>query len=130
MEASLCWILASYVGRRSREAFLRDYNTTSMHGKGTYFARDAYYSLRDNYAKPNAKGEQILLLSRVLLGSPCQGKQNMERPAQKPHSIEMHESMVDDLSHPRIFVLSTGSDDQAYAEFVIHVKKKKAHKQW
>ena len=103
--------------------FLRDYNTTAVYGRGTYFARDARYSLQKQYAVPNANGEQTLLLSRVLLGCPCKGHQRMTKPDQKPGSVQLHESMVDSLFDPSIFVLSTGSDYQAFPEFVICVRK-------
>ena len=103
--------------------FLRDYSLNAMYGKGTYFARDASYSLQKQYAKPTDDGEQILLLSRVLLGKPCKGRKSMDKPEQKPGSVELHESMVDELSNPSIFVLSTGSDNQAFAEFVVTVKR-------
>ena len=33
--------------------------------------------------------------------------------------LELHDSMVDDLGNPRIFVLSRGLDNQAFAEFVV-----------
>ena len=103
--------------------FLRDYNTTAVYGRGTYFARDARYSLQKQYAVPNANGEQTLLLSRVLLGCPCKGHQRMTKPDQKPGSVQLHESMVDSLFDPSIFVLSTGSDHQAFPEFVICMRK-------
>ena len=37
------------------------------------------------------------------------------------HSGVYHESMVDRLANPQVFVLSTGSDNQAYPEFVLRV---------
>ena len=38
-------------------------------GKGTYFAREAKYSLQSSYAKADANGVQHLLLARVLVRS-------------------------------------------------------------
>lgn len=58
--------------------FLRDYNTTAAYGKGTYFAREARYSLQSRYAKPDEKGIQHLLLARVLVGEPCVGRSGSE----------------------------------------------------
>ena len=100
--------------------FLRDMNSTSAYGKGTYFARDSAYSLQPKYAVPGARGEQHLLLSRVLVGDPCVGSHGMTFPKLK-HSGVYHESMVDRLANPQVFVLSTGSDNQAYPEFVLRV---------
>ena len=102
--------------------FLRDMNSASAFGKGTYFARDSAYSLQPKYAVPNARGEQVLLLSRVLVGDPCVGSNSMTTPKlkQQPGGT-YHESMVDRLFNPRVFVLSAGSDNQAYPEFVLRV---------
>eukprot|EP01051_Picozoa_sp_SAG22_P007121 SAG22_NODE_490_length_9834_cov_7.723780_12_plen_297_part_00 len=104
--------------------FLRDYNTTAMYGRGTYMAAQAKYSLQHSYAKPDANGVQHLLFSRVLVGEPCVGSSGMSKPGQKPGQVVLHESMVDKLSNPSIFVLSAGSDNQAYAEFYVQVKRK------
>ena len=106
--------------------FLRDYSTVAQYGKGTYFARDAEYSLQPQYAAPDDDGAQYLLLSRVCVGEPCVGRRGMDRPAAKPGSLELHDSMVDDLGNPRIFVLSAGSDNQAFAEFVVKLRPKDA----
>ena len=102
--------------------FLRDLNTVSVYGKGTYFARDASYSLQKLYAKPDpATGDQFLLLSRVLVGEPCKGETSMKVPSYKAGTDTYHESMVDNVRNPTIFVLSTNSDHQAFPEFVLRV---------
>ena len=75
---------------------------------------------------PDDDGAQYLLLSRVCVGEPCVGRRGMDRPAAKPGSLELHDSMVDDLGNPRIFVLSAGSDNQAFAEFVVKLRPKDA----
>ena len=46
----------------------------------------------------------------------------MERPTQKPGSPELYDSMVDRLQNPKIIVLSAGSDNRAYPEFVLRVR--------
>lgn len=99
--------------------FLRDCNHTAAYGRGTYFARSAAYSLNPRYAKPDATGDQYLMLVRVLVGEPCVGSSSMEKPAPKPGSDQLHESMVNRLQDPSIFVLSAGSDNRAYPEFVL-----------
>ena len=104
--------------------FLRDYSAKAAYGDGTYFARDASYSLQTTYAKPDANGEQTLFLNRVLVGEPCKGKSGMKKPDLKPDGTTLHESLVDSLSDPKIFVMSAGSDHQAYAEFILLVKPK------
>lgn len=45
----------------------------------------------------------------------------MTTPKLKQPGGTYHESMVDRLFNPRVFVLSTGSDNQAYPEFVLRV---------
>jgi hypothetical protein len=103
--------------------FLRDSNKRGLYGRGVYFAKKASYSLSSLYATPDPKtGDQFLMLVRVLVGQPCKGRDGMERPLAKPNSHELHESMVDDITNPEIFVLSAGSDNHAYPEFVLRLK--------
>jgi hypothetical protein len=104
--------------------FLRDYNTTAAYGHGTYFAKEAKYSLQSSYSKPGNDGIQNLLLVRVLVGEPCVGRSGMTKPDQKNGQLELHESMVNSISQPSIFVLSAGSDNQAYAEFWVQIRRK------
>ena len=102
-----------------------DYNARGAFGKGTYFAKKCSYSLQTTYAKPDSNGVQHLLLSRVLLGESCKGNGSMDKPTPKKSGEPvLHESMVNDLANPTIYVLSTGSDAQAFPEFVLKVKKK------
>jgi poly [ADP-ribose] polymerase 10/14/15 len=103
--------------------FLRDYNKAAAYGTGTYFARDASYSANPRYSPPNSSGEKFMFLARALIGEPCVGTSGMGKPTQKTGSGGLHESMVDRLHDPTIFVLSAGSDEQTYAEFLIKFKK-------
>ena len=106
------------------QGFLRDFNTTSAFGKGTYFATDAAYSLRPSYASPNAAGEQTLFVARVICGESCLGCRNKLTPDLKPGLTVLYESMVDSLVSPRIYVLSAGSDYHSYPEFLLRVYRK------
>jgi hypothetical protein len=63
-----------------------------------------------------------MFLARVLAGEPCAGSQGMLKPSPKPNSGELHDCMVDSTHNPSIFVLSAGSDDRAYAEFLVKFK--------
>ena len=104
--------------------FLRDFNERGAYGRGVYFASQASYSLSSAYARPDpATGDQFLLLVRVLVGAACVGRSSMERPSPKPGSVELHDSMVDSMHNAKIFVLSAGSDNRAYPEFVLCVQK-------
>lgn len=49
----------------------------------------------------------------------------VNKPDQKKGQMELHESMVNSISNPTIFVLSAGSDTQAFAEFYVQLKKRK-----
>lgn len=99
--------------------FLRDFNSRGAYGRGVYFAQQASYSLGPAYSKPDKAGERYLLLVRVLVGEACLGSSSLERPSQKPGSDELYESMADRPSNPKIVVLSAGSDNRAYPEFVL-----------
>jgi len=101
--------------------FVREFNTTSVYGKGTYFARDMSYSANNRYTPPNASGEKFAFLARVLVGEPCVGTQGMNMPDVKPGGA-LHDSMVNNLADPSIFVLSSGSDEHAYPEFMVKFK--------
>ena len=102
--------------------FNRSYSHTAMYGHGTYFARDAKYSSEAQYAQPNSSGEQQMLLCRILAGEPCEGRQGMVQPSAKPSGV-LHESMVNDVADPSIYVLSAGSDDCAYPEYRITFRR-------
>ena len=105
-----------------KTGFNRSFSAAALYGHGTYFARDAKYSSDKRYAKPDSSGEQQMLLCRILAGEPCAGTQVLMQPSAKPTGV-LHESMVDNVANPSIYVLSAGSDDCAYPEFRITFKK-------
>jgi serine/threonine protein kinase len=107
----------------ARQGFIREYNSASVYGKGTYFARDMSYSASDRYSPPNANGEKFAFLARVLVGEPCIGSLGMVMPTAKRNG-SLHDSMVDRLQNPSIFVLSSGADDHGYPDFMIKFKRK------
>ena len=89
-----------------------------------YFASHATYSLSSTYAKPDENGDQYLLLVRVLVGEACVGRSSMEKPALKSDGVTMYDSMVDTHNgEPKIVLLSAGSDNRAYPEFVLCVQR-------
>ena len=104
--------------------FDRNMNERGMYGVGSYFSNQLEYSLNEEYAKPDNEGSQWVLLVRVLVGQSCVGKQGMRQPAKKPGGgAVLYESMVDSLQTPSIFVLSTGSDNHAYTEFLLRLEE-------
>jgi hypothetical protein len=53
----------------------------TLYGIGVYFARDASYSSYKNYAVPDAKGYQYMMLAcRVVVGEYCHAKQESVTP--------------------------------------------------
>lgn len=105
----------------------RDHSNSDrqVFGKGTYFALDASYSLADRYSQPcvfDGTQYKVLLLSRVLVGYSCRGQPQMTTPLLRSDNITKYDSMVDDTKHPTIFVLSSGSDNQKYTEFVLWLR--------
>ena len=106
-------------------SFDRNLNSTGVYGVGTYFAADVRYSLQERYASADADGCQWVLLARVLVGQPCVGREGMKQPSRKGSSAdELHDSMVDRLRDPQIFVLSTGSDNHAYPEWLLRFDRR------
>jgi uncharacterized Zn ribbon protein len=103
--------------------FDRNMNERGQYGVGSYFSNQLEYSLREEYAKPDDEGSQWVLLVRVLVGQSCVGKLGMRQPDKKPGGgAVLFESMVNSLQKPSIFVLSTGSDNHAYPEFVLRLR--------
>jgi hypothetical protein len=104
--------------------FDRNMNERGQYGVGSYFSNHLEYSLREEYAKPDDEGSQWVLLVRVLVGQSCVGKLGMRQPDKKPGGgAVLFESMVDSLQKPSIFVLSTGSDNHAYTEFLLRLEE-------
>ncbi len=99
------------------------FSSTAVYGRGTYFARDAQYSLDTRYSPPDEHGVKTLLLCRVLAGDFTKGNGAMDRPPTKPNSSRLYESLVNNTDEPSIFVLSSGSDTQCYPEFLLEVKR-------
>ncbi|XP_051998490.1 LOW QUALITY PROTEIN: protein mono-ADP-ribosyltransferase PARP14-like [Xyrauchen texanus] len=94
-----------------------------VHGDGTYFAKDAWYSCHDQYSNPDDKGQKYIYRARVVTGSPCKSKQGMKEPdpihPQDPQA-GLHDCAVDNLQDPFIFVVFC--DAGAYPEYLITFK--------
>ncbi|KAK3606051.1 hypothetical protein CHS0354_006396 [Potamilus streckersoni] len=93
----------------------------SLHGDGVYFAKEAYYSARDIYSPPDAAGNKRMYLTKVLTGKYAKGAQGMcVPPPLVSGQPELHDSVVDDVNNPFIFVIF--HDTQAYPEYLITFK--------
>lgn len=88
--------------------------TATMYGEGVYFAYASGYS--DRFAHPDMNGTKRMILTEVLTGEYCQGRQGMKSPPQKKGHI-LYDSLVDNMRNPGIFVIF--HDTQAYPKYVI-----------
>lgn len=84
-----------------------------------YFAKEADYSARDLYSPPDAKGHKHVYYARVLTGQYAQGSKDIKVPPPKDLSKPsiLHESVVDDMKNPFIFVVF--QDAHVYPEYLI-----------
>jgi len=92
-------------------------------GKGTYFARDATYSVHGKYARAISpdKDHKMILLCLVECGLPCLGESFMgpgNVPKVHPDSPMYYTTLVDDNANPEIFAAPANS--RAYPAYIIH----------
>ena len=94
-------------------------SSATAYGRGVYFARDACYSARDAYTPRDANDHKYMYYARVLTGQYTKGSQNLLVPPPKDPSNPsvLHESVVDDMQDPRIFVVF--QDAHVYPEYLI-----------
>ncbi|KAM3836114.1 protein mono-ADP-ribosyltransferase PARP11-like [Diretmus argenteus] len=104
-------------------------NNGHSFGKGTYFAAHATYA--DNYSRWSAdplplyegasqgvQGQQtkIIFVARVMIGNSKMGQRHFQKPDHES-STNDHDSCVDDIRHPKIFVVF--DPNQIYPEYLI-----------
>ena len=96
----------------------------AVHGNGTYFAKDSWFSCKDKYSNPDGQGLKYMYQARVLVGKPCQGTPGMVEPApldpNNPLS-GLHDCAVDNIQSPFIYVVF--NDAGAYPDYLISFKK-------
>eukprot|EP00483_Globobulimina_turgida_P012843 UN12867 len=61
-----------------KNGFDRSYNKVGVYGKGTYFAKNASYSVKGGYCGKDRNGLYFVLLCRVLVGEYIVGKQSIK----------------------------------------------------
>ena len=110
---------ASVVDKICTQGFDRSFSAVAMYGTGTYFARDARYSANDSYSVQDSNGVKRMIVCRIIVGVPCVGKRGMTQPSLVGAGAQLADSMVDCIANPSIFVLSSGSDDHAYPEYIV-----------
>ena len=107
------------------EGFRKEFNNTHAYGEGTYFARDANYSV--GYAKPSAgvhNGNRYrMFLCKVLCGESEKGRNDikLQNWPKKWDNELIYDSLVDSKRNPTIYVIH--DDIRAYPMYIIHFKK-------
>ncbi|KAI4901593.1 hypothetical protein NFI96_007422 [Prochilodus magdalenae] len=94
-----------------------------VHGDGTYFAKDAWYSCQDQYSNPDDKGLKYIYRARVMTGSPCKSRRGMKEPDPlDPNNPQagLYDCAVDNLQNPSIYVVFC--DAGAYPDYLIIFK--------
>ncbi|KAK3543959.1 hypothetical protein QTP70_031865 [Hemibagrus guttatus] len=94
-----------------------------VHGDGTYFAKEAWYSCYDQYSNPDENGLKYIYRARVVTGSPCKSRSGMKEPDplnSKDPRAGLHDCAVDNLQNPFIFVVFC--DAGAYPDYLISFK--------
>ena len=88
-------------------------------GRGVYFARNASYSASDTYTPRDANGHKHMYYARVLTGQYTNGNSTLLVPPPKDPSNPsvLHESVVDNVQNPRMFVVF--QDAHVYPEYLI-----------
>jgi len=84
-------------------------NRTSAYGKGTYFAKHASYS--KDYMKETKDGLKFMILSDVIVGSPCLGSASLNI------NKGLYDSAVNSLTDPSIVVIP--HIDAAYPKYIM-----------
>ncbi|XP_036426953.1 protein mono-ADP-ribosyltransferase PARP14 isoform X2 [Colossoma macropomum] len=94
-----------------------------VHGDGTYFAKEAWYSCQDQYSNPDENGLKYIYRARVVTGRPCKSRQGMKEPDPlDPNDPRagLYDCAVDNLKNPFIFVVFC--DAGAYPDYLITFK--------
>ncbi|XP_028398972.1 protein mono-ADP-ribosyltransferase PARP14-like [Dendronephthya gigantea] len=91
-------------------------------GNGVYFAREAWYSSRRQYAVPDEKGLQYMYIAKVLVGKYTKGKEGLivPPPIDASNPNVSYDSVVDNVAKPLIYVVFY--DYQHYPEYLITFK--------
>ncbi|KAM9486658.1 protein mono-ADP-ribosyltransferase PARP14 isoform 1-T1 [Clarias gariepinus] len=109
----------------NRNGFNRSFcgRNAVVHGDGTYFAKEAWYSCHDQYSNPDANGLKYIYRARVVTGKPCKSQRGMKEPDPlNPNdpSAGLFDCAVDNLKNPFIFVVFC--DAGAYPDYLISFK--------
>ncbi|XP_028398971.1 protein mono-ADP-ribosyltransferase PARP14-like [Dendronephthya gigantea] len=115
------------VEKINRAGFNRSYSgklNAFKFGNGVYFAREAWYSSRRQYAAPDEKGLQYMYIAKVLVGKYTKGNEGLivPPPIDTSNPNVSYDSLVDNVAKPLIYVVFY--DYQHYPEYLITFKEK------
>lgn len=97
----------------AKRGFNRDYCSPHvMHGRGSYFATSASYSCRPQYAKPNGRQEQFVVVGRALESTPSADKD-------EESDIGDDDSSISDTGTANRGILVVAEDHHAYPEYIV-----------
>ena len=113
---------ANVMGMIQKEGFRKEFNKSAASGKGTYFARDASYSVNGGYCCQK-DGVYQIFQCRVMMGESHQGSSSYELtnwPKKDGGKGLIYDSLVNRMKDPTVFVIH--ENVRAYPMFVIHFK--------
>ena len=103
------------------EGFDPTKNTTSAHGYGTYFAKNASYSI--GYMRSNTSEVTYMFLADVLVGKCVETRQFIDKNNKvEPESLFDWDNNVNTLENPSIYTTPYASG--AYPRYIIAFHKK------
>ena len=108
----------------SKEGFRKEFNIKGVYGKGTYFARNAKYSI--DYSHKGYDAIYKMFCCRVMCGESTMGSKHYELKdwPKKPDGL-IYDSLVNNINDPSIYVIH--ENIRAYPMFIIHFRKKYYH---
>ena len=119
----------NHIPKIVQNGFNRDFNQRALYGKGVYFSTNARYcsifaSNKSIKGKsvifPKSNKIHCLLVCNVLIGDCCKGTANMDYAPYKPDGITQYDTLVDDVSNPKVFVVTR--DYHAIPKYCIQYK--------
>merc|ERR1712228_300779 len=101
------------------EGFRKEFSTTHAHGFGTYFAKNAQYSV--SYCLQQSNGIYKMFECKVICGEGCQGDSRYSlRTWPKKKNGFIYDTLVDSMHNPSIYVIHQNA--RAYPMHIIHFK--------
>ena len=108
---------ANIIDKIATEGFDPAKNVTSAYGRGTYFAKNAKYSISYMKSKDN-HGISYMFLAKVIIGKTTKGSSSIQ------NIVKENDTYVNDIENPTIYV--TPYRYGAYPKYIIAFHKEAA----